>query len=135
MSQTVNDILIVDDVASSRELLANLIKQVTVLTVRHARNGMEAIQACRDRQPLLVFLDIELPDRNGLDILKDLRVQDPNMFIVMVSGNGTADNVKGSREAGASAFILKPFKPQKVVDALMMYERMAGKPIMRPSLD
>lgn len=127
------DILIVDDVGSSRELLASLLKQVSVLTVRMARNGTEAIEAVRERTPRIVFLDIDLPDQSGLDLLRRFHEHDPNIFVVMVSGIGTPHNVKDSRENGAVAFILKPFKPQKVIESLMLFERMTGQPVLRLS--
>ncbi|MGE5451063.1 MAG: response regulator [Acidobacteriota bacterium] len=127
------DILIVDDVGSSRELLGSLLKQVCVLPIRMARNGHEAVDAVYDRAPRLIFLDIDLPDQSGLDLLRRFHEQDPQIFVVMVSGVGTPHNVKDSREHGASAFILKPFKPQKVIEALMLFERTSGQPILRPS--
>lgn len=127
------DILVVDDVGSSRELLGGLLKQVTVMPVRMARNAQDAIEAVRDRTPRLIFLDIDLPDQSGLDLLRRFHEHDPNIFIVMVSGVGTPHNVKDSRENGASAFILKPYKPQKVIESLMLFERMTGQPVLRPS--
>lgn len=127
------DILVVDDVGSSRELLGGLLKQVCVLPVRMARNAQESIEAVRDKKPSLIFLDIDLPDQSGLELLRRFHDDDATTFIVMVSGVGTPHNVKDSREHGASAFILKPFKPQKVIEALMLFERTSGHIILRPS--
>ena len=128
-----DDILIVEDVGSSRELLAGLLRQVNILPVRAARNAAEAMEAVKTHMPRIVFLDIELPDQSGLEILKKVHAQDAGVFVVMVSGEGTPANVKVSRESGASGFILKPYKPQKVVEALMMFERTFKKPVLRPS--
>lgn len=127
------DILVVDDVGSSRELLGGLLKQVGVLPVRMARNAQEAIEAVYDRPPRLIFLDIDLPDQSGLDLLRRFHEHDAGIFVVMVSGVGTPNNVKNSRENGASAFILKPYKPQKIVEALMLFERTTGQPVLRAS--
>ncbi|HET8694207.1 MAG TPA: response regulator [Aquabacterium sp.] len=128
-----DDILIVDDVGASRELLASLLKQVCVLPIRMARNGQEALEAVQDHRPRITFLDIDLPDQSGLDLLRRFHEQDPGTFVVMVSGMGTPHNVHDSREHGASAFVLKPFKPQKIIEALMLFERKTGRPVLRPS--
>ena len=128
-----DDILVVEDVGSSRDLLAGLLRQVNVLPVRAVRNATEALEAVRTRMPRILFLDIALPDQSGLEILKKVHAQDASVFVVMVSGEGTPNNVKVSREGGASGFILKPYKPQKVVEALMGYERTTSRPILRPS--
>ncbi|HET8871157.1 MAG TPA: response regulator [Aquabacterium sp.] len=127
------DILIIDDVGSSRELLGSLLKQVCILPIRMARNGHEALEAVQDHRPLVIFLDIDLPDQSGLDLLRRFHDQDESTFVVMVSGMGTPHNVKDSREHGASAFVLKPFKPQKIIEALMMFERKTGRPVLRPA--
>jgi len=126
------DILIVDDVGSSRELLAGVLREVCVLPIRMARNGQETIQAVQARVPAVVFLDIDLPDVNGLELLRRIHAQDERIFVVMVSGVGTPANVKTSREHGAAAFILKPFRPQRVVEALMAYQRHRGDTVVRP---
>lgn len=128
-----DDILIVEDIGSSRELLTGLLRQVSILPVRSVRNAGEAMDAVNAHMPRIVFLDIELPDQSGLEVLKKVRAKDADVFVVMVSGEGTPANVKVSRESGASGFILKPYKPQKVVEALMMFERTFKKPVLRPS--
>lgn len=128
-----DDILIVEDVASSRDLLLGLLKQVSFMPVRATRNATEALAAVKAHVPRILFLDIDLPDSSGLDILKQVHALDPSVFVVMVSGVGTPANVKVSRESGASGFILKPYKPQKVIEALMMFERTFKKPVLRPS--
>lgn len=128
-----DDILIVEDIGSSRELLTGLLRQVSILPVRSVCNAGEAMDAVNAHMPRIVFLDIELPDQSGLEVLKKVRAKDADVFVVMVSGEGTPANVKVSRESGASGFILKPYKPQKVVEALMMFERTFKKPVLRPS--
>lgn len=132
MSSTVGDVLIVDDVGSSRELLATVLKQVCELPFRMARDVQEAIAACQEKMPEIMFLDIDLPDQSGLEVLRHLQSQNAQTFVVMVSGVGTPENVKQARERGAAAFILKPYKAQKVVEALALYERKSLKPVLKP---
>ena len=70
-----------------------------------------------------IFLDIELPDKSGLEILKIVKESKPDIYVVMVSGENSLDNVKQSIQAGASGFIAKPFTNGKVTEALIGFYR------------
>lgn len=124
-------ILIVDDVDYTRQLLRNAILQVAnngeLKCKRYkfinASNGNDAFAKLEEHKPDLIFLDIELPDINGIDILKTIKSKQPNAFIIMVSGESTIDNVKSSLTNGAAGFIVKPFSAIKVADAMKNYEK------------
>ena len=124
-------ILIVDDVDYTRQLLRNAILQVSnndeLKCKRYkfinASNGHDAFAKLDEHKPDLIFLDIELPDMNGIDILKNIKSKQPTAFIIMVSGESTIDNVKNSLTNGAAGFIVKPFSAIKVADAMRNYEK------------
>lgn len=124
-------ILIVDDVDYTRQLLRNAILQVAnndeLKCKRYkfvnASNGHDAFVKLDEHKPDLIFLDIELPDMNGIDILKNIKSKQPNAFIIMVSGESTINNVKNSLSNGAAGFIVKPFSAVKVADAMKNYEK------------
>ncbi|NQZ08636.1 MAG: response regulator, partial [Algicola sp.] len=78
-------------------------------------------------KPDLIFLDIELPDINGIEVLKRIKSKDPKSFVIMVSGESTIENVKGSLTNGAAGFIVKPFSAIKVSDALHNFEKKKVK--------
>lgn len=124
-------ILIVDDVDYTRQLLRNAILSVTnseeIKSKRfkfvNAGHGQDAFSKIESHKPDLIFLDIELPDMNGIEILKQIKAADPASFVIMVSGQSTIDNVKTSLLNGAAGFIVKPFSTVKVRDALKIFEK------------
>ncbi|MCJ8270839.1 MAG: response regulator, partial [Psychrosphaera sp.] len=107
-------VLIVDDVDYSRQLLRNAILSVAnnekLKTKRfkfvNASNGTDTIAKIEQHKPDLIFLDIELPDINGIEVLKRIKSKDPKSFVIMVSGESTIENVKGSLTNGPAGFIV-----------------------------
>ena len=128
-------VLIVDDVDYSRQLLRNAILSVAnneqLKTKRfkfvNASNGTDTFAKIDQHKPDLIFLDIELPDINGIEVLKRIKSKDPKSFVIMVSGESTIENVKGSLTNGAAGFIVKPFSAIKVSDALHNFEKKKVK--------
>lgn len=105
-------VLLVEDDPITRRIATNVLKErYGVVT---AVNGEEAINHYLTHAPDIVFLDIELPDRNGLDILRQLRAYDPEAYIVMFSGNSYLENVTEALNIGAKGFVAKPFVKEKL---------------------
>lgn len=119
-------ILIVDDVATTRNLLKSAITQLVnsdlipfkSIDFYFAGDGHQALTEFQNHKPNLVFLDIELPDQSGLNLLKQFKEQQANSHVIMVSGDATMDNVKKAIGSGAKGFIVKPFNVDKVKDAI-----------------
>ena len=124
-------VLIVDDVDYTRQLLRNAVLSVAnsdQIKTKHfkfvnASNGQDTFSKIEQFKPDLIFLDIELPDMNGIDILKRIKSESANSCVIMVSGESTIDNVKNSLMSGAAGFIVKPFSATKVSDALKNFEK------------
>ncbi|MDP5190536.1 response regulator [Rheinheimera baltica] len=124
-------ILLVDDVDYSRQLLRNNIIALANEKLLHHNtfiffnaNCASSAQALFDlHQPDIVFLDIDLPDGSGIDVLKKFKISHPQCFIAMVSGESTLVNVKQCIEAGAATFIAKPFTGDKIQAALRLFEK------------
>lgn len=101
------NILIVEDDAFSRKLIRNVLsKEFGVVDVE---DGQDALQSYALISPDVTFLDIDLPDFNGHEILKALLAIDPEAYVVMLSGNSDQDNVIRAIKAGAKGFVAKPF--------------------------
>jgi len=115
--------LVVDDVGSVREFLRQSLIHLGVTTenIAEAATGEKAIAAFRASIPDVVFLDIELPDLDGQDVLKKIKAIKSNAFVVMVSAHSTVENVKEAITNGAAGFIVKPFSPQKITTILNKY--------------
>lgn len=139
MSEQNNDtqektILVVDDIEYTRQLLRNAV--LAVINAEpdkfkihrykfvNASNSLDAMAKIEQHQPDLIFLDIELPGGvNGIEILKRIKKQDAQAFVIMVSGESTIENVQNSLKSGASGFIVKPFSAVKVAEAMKNFEK------------
>src|SRR5436853_3427248 len=107
-------ILIIDDEAAIRESLETLlaIEGYSVETARTAEEGLAMLAACpRD----LVLLDFALPDRNGLEVLDEIRQRDPGLPVIMITAYGTVENAVKAIQAGATNFIQKPWDNEKLL--------------------
>lgn len=121
------DVLIADDTGHSREILAALLRQFAHgVKIREARDGGEALNAWRQLKPRVTFLDIDMPGQDGLAVLQAIREQDGDAFVAMVSGLSSVDNVRKALATGASGFIVKPYKPQRIIDVLERYRTATG---------
>src|SRR5690348_3044274 len=111
-----SDILIVDDEADIRELVAGILQDEGYET-RTARDSDEAINAVRTRRPSLVFLDIWLQGSklDGLQLLDIFKTEHPEMPVVMISGHGNIETAVAAIKHGAYDFIEKPFKADRLL--------------------
>ncbi|MDE2367756.1 MAG: response regulator [Burkholderiales bacterium] len=127
------DVLIVDDSGASREILAAMLRQLDPgLQIRQARDAAQALGTWLEMFPRATFLDIDMPDQDGLTLLKTLRQSRPDAFVVMVSGHSSADNVRQALSMGANGFIVKPYKPQRIVDMIDRYAAVTGRKLGAP---
>lgn len=125
------DVLIADDSGQCRDILRALLRTFTDgLTIREVRNGQEAVQACLSLQPRVTFLDIDMPEIDGLTALQQIRAKRDDAFIAIVSGRSSADNVRRALSTGASGFVVKPYKPQRILDVLERYQAKSGQKLI-----
>lgn len=121
------DVLIVDDTGTSRELLAAILRNFAgQLQLREARNGADALQIWHESNPRVTLLDIDMPDMDGLAVLKSMRQARPNTFVAMISGTNSIDHVRDALALGASGFVVKPYKPKRILDLLDKYGEQSG---------
>ena len=111
-------VLIADDSMFMRKRLADILTGEGHEVIAEAENGDEAIMAFRRHQPELVLLDITMPERNGLGALNHIVAADPEARVVMCSALGEESVVKECIDTGARAFIVKPFDPEQVSEAV-----------------
>ena len=86
-----------------------------------ARNGEEALRKYVLSSHDLVFLDINMPRKSGLECLQELRAIDPEAFVVIVSGHSSIDNVRAASALGVNGFLVKPYSSQKVREVARNY--------------
>ena len=111
-----NRILIVDDSFYMRTMLKNMLTDAGYDVVGEAANGQQARDLASETKPDLITLDVILPDNTGLEVLKDIRQELPDVKIVMCSAVGQEVIVNEALESGASAYIVKPFSEEKVLE-------------------
>src|SRR6202167_6586965 len=107
-------VLIIDDEAAIRESLETLL-ELEGYGVESAASGEEGLARIGERSFDLVLLDLALPDRNGMDLLAEIRLQDPGLSIIMVTAYGTVENAVRAMQAGAANFIQKPWDNEKLL--------------------
>lgn len=111
-------VLVVDDAAFMRKMVGDVLTADGHEVVGEATNGVEALARFQELRPDLTTLDITMPERDGLTALRDILSFDPTAKIVMCSALGQESKVLESLKAGAKDFIVKPFQPERVRDAI-----------------
>lgn len=112
-------ILIVDDHPMMRQGLAQLIRSEPDLSVGgEADSAGEALEAVASQKPDLVLLDISLPDKNGLELIKDVHVLCPEVLILVVSMHDEALYAERVLRAGARGYIMKQEGGKKLLEAI-----------------
>ena len=111
-------ILITDDALFMRVTLKNILTQQGYEIVGEAENGTQAVQLYGELKPDLVTMDITMPELDGIQALKQIKAVDPDAKVVMCTAMGQKNMVVEAIQAGAKDFIVKPFQPDRVVEAL-----------------
>ena len=117
-SPTPPKVLIVDDNDLMRTLLRGILRSEHYQIIGEARNGLLALEFIGRTKPDIVFLDVMMPEMDGLETLQNIKRRYPEIVVVMITGNPSVENVQESIQGGASGFIIKPFNSAKVLDTL-----------------
>ena len=111
------DIYVVDDDKLLREELIHILTQES-----YSVEAFETIAACRDslrdKTPLVLLLDIQLPDGNGVEFLKEIVSHRSHSEVIMVSGAASLQEAADSMKIGATDFLEKPFEPQRLLSVV-----------------
>lgn len=111
-------VLIVDDAAFMRMMLRDILAKNGFEIVGEADNGKIAVQMYNELKPDVVTMDITMPEMDGIAAVKEIKAVDPNAKVVMVSAMGQQAMVIEAIRTGAADFIVKPFQPDRVLEAL-----------------
>lgn len=115
-------VLLVDDAAFMRTRCAKLLRDEGYDVVE-AEDGRDAVQKYVSSQPDAVLMDVTMPNMDGVQALKEIRRLDPNAKVTMLTAIGQQDTVLEALKAGALDYVLKPFQPARVLEAV---KRMTG---------
>lgn len=111
-------ILVVDDSYYMRTMLKNLLADAGHDIIGEAANGEEALKLAKTLSPDMVTLDVILPDTTGLEVLKEIKKDMPQLKVVIVSAVGQELVVNEAIQNGAIAYIVKPFNEDKVLEVV-----------------
>jgi two-component system, chemotaxis family, chemotaxis protein CheY len=111
-------ILVVDDAAFMRKMVSDALTKGGHEVVGEAGNGNEAVARFQELKPELTTLDITMPEKDGLAALKEIIELDPGARVIMCSALGQESKVLESIKLGARDFVVKPFKPERVQEAV-----------------
>ncbi len=111
-------VLVVDDAAFMRKMVSDALASGGHEVVGEAGNGEEAIDRFQELKPEITTLDITMPGKDGLEALKEIVAMDPSARVVMCSALGQESKVLEAIKAGAKDFVVKPFEPARVLDAV-----------------
>jgi two-component system chemotaxis response regulator CheY len=107
-------VLIVDDSITVREIMKRQLEEVGVQNIHHARSGADALEEFQSFGPDLVFLDINMPEMNGVEVLSKIMDRDPEAKVIMLSSLGTKEKISESLEKGAKNFLMKPIEDENL---------------------
>ena len=115
MSQTV---LVCDDAIFMRTMISDILAQAGYEIVGEAETGVQAVEQYKQLKPDLVTMDIVMPDLGGIEAVREIVKFDPAARILMCSAMGQQALVVEAIQAGARDFVVKPFQPSRVLEAV-----------------
>ena len=107
-------VLVCDDSVLSRKKLKDCILSIGCAEVVEATDGEDAVTKYNETNPDIVFMDIVMPKKDGVEAVKDIIAEHPNATIIMASSVGTQSYLKDAIKAGATDFLQKPFDSEQV---------------------
>ncbi|MHC1746213.1 MAG: response regulator [Negativicutes bacterium] len=111
-------ILVVDDAAFMRMMIKDILTKNGYDIVGEAENGLRAIEKFQELRPDLITMDITMPEMDGISAVKEIRKIDPGAKVIMCSAMGQQSMVIEAIQSGARDFIVKPFQPDRVLEAI-----------------
>ena len=114
-------IMLVDDAAFMRMMIKNTLTQQGYTDIVEAQGGAEAVTKFDEENPDLVFMDITMPNMDGLQALKKIKEGHPDAKIVMCTAMGQETMVLDAIKSGAKDFIVKPFTPERIAETAQKF--------------
>ena len=111
-------VLIVDDLSFMREAIRDILENEGIVVAGEASDGAAGIEAYMNLHPDVVLMDITMPVMDGLHSLKGIRQRDRDAVVVMCSALGQQEYVIRAIQLGARDFIVKPFRAERIVNAV-----------------
>ncbi len=121
------NILVVDDFSTMRRIIKNLLKELGFKNIEEAEDGVAALIKLRSSKYDFVVTDWNMPNMNGLELLKEIRadVELKHLPVLMVTAEAKKENIVEAAKSGASGYIVKPFTAITLEEKIKkVFERM-----------
>ncbi len=113
-----HSVLVCDDAIFMRTMISDILSQAGYEVVGEAETGMQAVERFKELNPDLVTMDIVMPGMGGIDAVREIVKIAPSAKILMCSAMGQQALVIEAIQAGAKDFVVKPFQPSRVLEAV-----------------
>lgn len=113
-----HSVLVCDDAIFMRTMINDILTQAGYEVVGEAETGVQAVEQYKKLRPDLVTMDIVMPDMGGIDAVREIMKLDASAKILMCSAMGQQALVIEAIQAGAKDFVVKPFQPSRVLEAV-----------------
>jgi len=122
-------VLVVDDFATMRKIVKNVLRQISIENVVEAANGKHALTVLQTEPVDLIISDWMMPEMTGIEFLKVCKGDEEKKKIpfIMVTAEGQKDSVMEAIKSGVDNYIVKPFTPDKLKDAIDKARARVGK--------
>lgn len=118
--------MVVEDEGVANELLSSTFKNF-FSEVSSAFNGKEALEMYERLQPDIIFVDIVMPEMDGIELSRKLREMNPNQIIIVISASNDIQKISESIEIGVNSFIQKPIDTKKIIELLSNVTALISK--------
>jgi two-component system chemotaxis response regulator CheY len=116
-------VLVCDDAIFMRTMITDILTQAGYEVIGEAESGAQAVEKYRQLKPDMVTMDIVMPDMGGIEAVREICKNNPEAKILMCSAMGQQALVVEAIQAGAKDFVVKPFQPSRVLEAV---QRLLG---------
>jgi len=122
-------VLVVDDFETMRKIIKNVLKQINIVDVLEAENGKQALTVLKNNSADLIISDWIMPEMTGIDFLKACKGDETIRKIpfIMVTAEAQKDNIMEAIKSGVDNYIVKPFTPEKLREAIDKAKAKVGK--------
>ena len=114
-------VMVIDDVPENRDIFTTLLEDK--YQVIEASSGREGLELAEKEIPDLIFLDLKLPDGDGMDILSEIKRITPDPLVIIISAYGSEERRQDAKKKGVHSFIDKPLTEEKILSTIKQFQK------------
>ena len=115
------NVLVVEDEPTMRQMLSEMLYAVGATRVVETGDAESGLEAFQQDSFQIVMLDLGLPDRDGHEVMKDIKAHNRQQHVVLVTADDSIDSIQRAITAGANGYVVKPYSREKIQDVVNNY--------------